>query len=247
MSRRIRLGVNVDHVATIRNARGGQHPDPAHAAKIATMAGADGITFHLREDRRHITDSDLNRIREATHLPLNMEMAATEEMFSKAMEFKPETVMFVPEKREERTTEGGLNVSGECDRLKPMVEKLHGNGSRVSVFIVPIREQVDSAKDLRVDIIELHTGYFAEMLANDNHNEVRREYKRLKDMAEYAVSIGIEPQAGHGLNYHSAEQIVTIPQITELNIGHFLIGESIYVGLDSSIKTMRNVLDEVRK
>lgn len=246
MTERIRLGVNIDHVATIRNARGGEHPDPSFAARVATNAGADGITFHLREDRRHITDSDLARIRARTTLPLNMEMAATEEMLGKALHFKPETVTLVPEKREERTTEGGLNVAGERDKLASFVSKLQDNGTKVSVFIEAEKSQLEAAKALKVDALELHTGRYAELLEEEKDRQSAEELTAIQKMAEYAVSLGIEALAGHGLNYSSAANVARIPHITELNIGHFLIGEAIYVGLDDTIRRMRNVLDEVR-
>lgn len=246
MTKRIRLGVNIDHVATIRNARGGGHPDPSFAAQIATEAGADGITFHLREDRRHITDSDLAEIRARTTLPLNMEMAATEEMLEKALNFKPETVTLVPEKREERTTEGGLNVAGEFEKLAPFVEKLQDNGTKVSVFIEAEKQQLDAAKALNVEALELHAGRYAELLAEEKINQSAEVLIALQEMAEYAESLGIEALAGHGLNYISAANVARIPQITELNIGHFLIGEAIYVGLSETILRMRKILDEVR-
>ena len=246
MTKPIRLGVNIDHVATIRNARGGVHPDPGLAAKIASQAGADGITFHLREDRRHITDSDLSQIRHATDLPLNMEMAVTEEMVGKALEFKPETVTLVPEKREERTTEGGLDVEGEFENLRIFIKNIQKRGIRVSVFIEADSTQVDAAKGLGVEALELHTGRYADLLGNGKNNDSALELKRIKQMAEYSKSIGIEPLAGHGLNYVSAVNVARIPQITELNIGHFLIGEAIYFGLNGTIGKMRTILNEVR-
>ena len=246
MTKPIRLGVNVDHVATLRNARGGVHPDPGFAAKIATGAGADGITFHLREDRRHIVDGDLPQIRAATNLPLNMEMAATEEMLGKALDFKPETVTLVPEKREERTTEGGLDVASERDKLAPIVIKLQDKGIKVSVFIEAKKNQLEAAKQLQVEALELHTGRYAEFLAEENSNQAAEELARIEEMALYAETLGIEAFAGHGLNYVSATSIARIPQITELNIGHFLISEAVYVGLGNAVSRMHGLINEVR-
>ena len=246
MAERSRLGVNIDHVATIRNARGGEHPDPARAAEIATAAGADGITFHLREDRRHIMDPDLQAIRAATGLPINMEMAATEEMHIIAMGFKPETAMFVPEKREERTTEGGLNVAREHNKLAPMIRALQENGSRVSLFIEPDPVQLAAAKSMGADICEFHTGRFVELSLAGDHELAEVELERIAACAAEAVKIGIEPQAGHGLTYDTVKPVAAIPQLTELNIGHFLMGEAIFVGLEASIRRMRDLMDEAR-
>lgn len=246
MTNRIRLGVNIDHVATIRNARGGAHPDVARAAAIATEAGADGITFHLREDRRHIMDPDLQAIRAATHLPLNMEMAATDEMHVIAMDYKPETVMFVPEKREERTTEGGLNAAREHNKLVPMIRTLRENGSRVSLFIEPDPVQLIAAKRMGADITEFHTGRFVELKQAGEEELAAAELERIADCAKRAVDLGIEPQAGHGLTFETVQPVAKIPELTELNIGHFLVGEAIFAGLAPAIEHMRKLMDEAR-
>lgn len=246
MTNRIRLGVNIDHVATIRNARGGAHPDPARAAEMAAAAGADGITFHLREDRRHILDPDLEAIRAATALPINMEMAATDEMHVIAMDFKPETAMFVPEKREERTTEGGLNAAREHNRLAPLVRALKENGSRVSLFIEADPVQIAAAEALKADIVELHTGRYVELVQAGDEALAEVELERIATAARQAVSIGLEPQAGHGLTFDTVSAIAAIPELTELNIGHFLMGEAIFVGLESAVRRMRDLMDEAR-
>ena len=246
MADRIRLGVNIDHVATIRNARGGSHPDIARAAEMATEAGADGITFHLREDRRHIMDPDLQAIRAATHLPLNMETAATDEMHVIAMDYKPETVMFVPEKREERTTEGGLNATREHNKLVPMIRSLKENGSRVSLFIEPDPVQLIAAKRMGADITEFHTGRYVELSLAGEIELAEAELERIADCAKRAIDLGIEPQAGHGLTYDTVQPIAAIPELTELNIGHFLMGEAIFSGLIPAIQHMRQLMDEAR-
>lgn len=246
MAERIRLGVNIDHVATIRNARGGAHPDIARAAQMATEAGADGITFHLREDRRHIMDPDLQAIRAATHLPLNMETAATDEMHVIAMDYKPETVMFVPEKREERTTEGGLNATREHNKLVPMIRMLKENGSRVSLFVEPDPVQLIAAKRMGADITEFHTGRYVELSLAGEIELAEAELERIADCAKRAIDLGIEPQAGHGLTYDTVQPIAAIPELTELNIGHFLMGEAIFSGLIPAIQHMRQLMDEAR-
>ncbi|MEL6726951.1 MAG: pyridoxine 5'-phosphate synthase [Pseudomonadota bacterium] len=246
MANRIRLGVNIDHVATIRNARGGSHPDIARAAQMATEAGADGITFHLREDRRHIMDPDLLAIRAATHLPINMETAATDEMHVIAMDFKPETVMFVPEKRQERTTEGGLNAAREHNKLVPMIRMLKDNGSRVSLFIEPDPVQLIAAKRMGADITEFHTGRYVELSLAGETELAEAELERIADCAKRAIDLGIEPQAGHGLTYETVKPIAAIPELTELNIGHFLMGEAIFAGLVPAIQHMRKLMDEAR-
>jgi pyridoxine 5-phosphate synthase len=246
VTNRIRLGVNIDHVATIRNARGGAHPDIARAAQMATEAGADGITFHLREDRRHIMDPDLQAIRAATHLPINMETAATDEMHVIAMDFKPETVMFVPEKRQERTTEGGLNAAREHNKLVPMIRQLKENGSRVSLFIEPDPVQLIAAKRLGADITEFHTGRYVELSLAGEAELAAAELERIADCAKRAVDLGVEPQAGHGLTYDTVQPVAAIPELTELNIGHFLMGEAIFVGLTPAIQHMRELMDEAR-
>ncbi len=247
MTSRIRLGVNIDHVATIRNARGGDHPDPARAAKLATAAGADGITLHLREDRRHIRDGDLDRIREATSLPINMEMAATSEMLDIALRFKPETAMFVPEKRAELTTEGGLDAARHHNHLSDYVRQLQEGGSRVSFFIEPDPVQLIAASRMGADITEFHTGRFVELILAGEGELAGAELERITNCAAQAVELGIEPQAGHGLTYDTVTPIAAIPEITELNIGHFLMGEAIFVGLEKAVTEMRRLMDTARE
>ena len=242
MTFRLRLGVNIDHVATIRNARGEDHPDPVRAAAIVARAGGDGITAHLREDRRHIRDDDLRRIQAATDLPLNLEMAATAEMLEIALAHKPHAACIVPEKREEVTTEGGLDAAGQHDRLQPVVARLLDAGIRVSLFIGPEERQVEAALRLGAPVVEFHTGEYAH--ATGDHVAV--ELKRIADMAALAAKNGIEPHAGHGLTYTNVQPIAAIPQIMELNIGHFLVGEAIFVGLEASIGRMRELMDAVR-
>lgn len=246
MAEPIRLGVNIDHVATIRNARGGAHPDPMRAAQMASKAGADGITLHLREDRRHIRDGDLDAIRSATDLPLNMEMAATTEMLDIALEFKPETAMFVPEKRAELTTEGGLDAARGHNHLSHFVRQLNENGSRVSLFIEPDLVQLHAAKALGVQITEFHTGRFVELAMAGDGNLAALELDRIRECAEAAVDLGIEPQAGHGLTFETVQPVAAIPEIRELNIGHFLIGEAIYIGLDAAVREMKRLMVEAR-
>ncbi len=224
----LRLGVNIDHVATIRNARGGDHPDPVRAAEIVAAVGGDGITAHLREDRRHIRDGDLSRIQSATGLPLNLEMAATEEMLAIALSHAPHAACIVPEKREERTTEGGLDAAGQHNRLAPIVSRLADAGIRVSLFIEAEERQLEAALRLGVPV------------------ERARELKRIADMAALAAKNGIEPHAGHGLTYENVQPIAAIPQLAELNIGHYLIGEAVFVGLESAVRRMRELMDEAR-
>ena len=242
MADRLRLGVNIDHVATIRNARGGAHPDPLRAAEAAAAAGADGITAHLREDRRHITDRDIDRLMERIALPLNLEMAATEEMLGIALAHRPHAACIVPEKREERTTEGGLDAAGQFDLLRPFVERLTDAGVRVSLFIEPSERQVDAALRLRAPVIEFHTGRYAHL----EGDEAVVEYKRIADAAALAAKNGIEPHAGHGLTFDNVAAIAAIPQLRELNIGHFLIGEAIFTGLEVSVARMRKLMDAAR-
>jgi pyridoxine 5-phosphate synthase len=246
MAGRIRLGVNIDHVATIRNARGGTHPDPMRAALMATEARADGITLHLREDRRHIRDGDLVEIRTATQLPINMEMAATEEMLDIALKFKPETAMFVPEERAELTTEGGLDAARAHNHLAHFVRQLNKNGSRVSFFIEPDMVQLHAAQALGVQICEFHTGRYVEFVQSGESKLAELELDRIRNCAEEAVRIGIEPQAGHGLTFDTVKPVAAIAQITELNIGHFLVGEAIFIGLPAAIAEMRRLMDEAR-
>ena len=240
--RLLRLGVNIDHVATIRNARGTVYPDPVRAALIAQEAGADGITAHLREDRRHITDDDIARLTEALHIPLNLEMAATEEMLAIALRHRPHAVCIVPERREELTTEGGLDAAGMHNHLAPMVDKLSEAGCRVSLFIAPDPRQIEAALRLRVPVVELHTGHYC-----DIEGEARAaELARIADMAALAAKNGLEPHAGHGITYDNVGPIAAIPQIAELNIGHFLIGEAIFLGMHESIAEMRRQMDAAR-
>ncbi len=239
---RLRLGVNIDHVATIRNARGGEHPDPVRAAEIVAACGGDGITVHLREDRRHIHDEDLARVQDATGLPLNLEMAATDEMLAIALQHKPHAACIVPERREERTTEGGLDAAGQHNRLVPIVSRLRDAGIRVSLFIGPDERQIEAAMKLGAPVVELHTGDYAHA-----EGEARAvELKKLADMAALAAKNGIEPHAGHGLTYENVQPIAAIPQITELNIGHYLIGEAVFVGLEASVRRMRELMDAAR-
>ncbi|KHS48120.1 pyridoxine 5'-phosphate synthase [Novosphingobium subterraneum] len=239
---RLRLGVNIDHVATIRNARGGDHPDPVRAAEIVASVGGDGITAHLREDRRHIRDEDLARIQAATNLPLNLEMAATDEMLEIALRHKPHAACIVPERREERTTEGGLDAAGQHNRLAPIVARLSDAGIRVSLFIAPEARQIEAAMKLGAPVVELHTGEYAH--AEGDARAI--ELKRIADMAALAARNGIEPHAGHGLTYENVQPIAAIPQLAELNIGHYLIGEAIFVGLEAAVRRMRDLMDEAR-
>ncbi len=242
----LRLGLNIDHVATVRNARGGPHPDPVRAAALAEAAGADGITIHLREDRRHIRDGDLEAIRKATRLPINLEMAATQEMLAIATRFKPHAACLVPEKREERTTEGGLDVAGLHNQIAPIVRALKEAGSRVSLFIEPESSQLAVAEALSAPVVEFHTGRYAELWLEGDEAGVARELERLKRAAKEAVQRGIEPHAGHGLTFDNVKPIAAIPELAELNIGHFLIGEAIFTGLETAVKRMRALMDEAR-
>lgn len=240
--RYLRLGVNIDHVATIRNARGGIHPDPVRAALAAASSGADGITAHLREDRRHMTDQDIFRLIQEIDLPLNLEMAATEEMLEIALRHAPHAACFVPEKRQERTTEGGLEVANAQERLEPFVRQLADAGIRVSLFIEPDVNQINAAVELGAEVVELHTGAYSE--ANGITQE--KMLQRIASAAEHAEKVGIECHAGHGLSFQTVAAVAAIPTIKELNIGHFLIGEAIFAGLESSIKRMRILMDQAR-
>lgn len=242
MKRALRLGVNIDHVATIRNARGGPDPDPVRAAKLAANAGADGITAHLREDRRHITDNDITRLASEIDLPLNLEMAATDEMLEIALRHKPHAACLVPEKREERTTEGGLDAVGGHNHLSHYVARLTRAGIRVSLFVEPDRAQVDAAVTLGAPVVELHVGRYAGLSGDDQ----RAELDRIASVAAYCDEIGLECHAGHGLTFDNVAHIAAIPQIFELNIGHFLIGEAIFGGLDSTVRRMRALMDKSR-
>ena len=240
--RPLRLGVNIDHVATIRNARGGTHPDPVRAARVAAAAGADGITAHLREDRRHISDGDIRRLRDEIDLPLNLEMAATDEMLGIALEHIPHAACIVPEKRAERTTEGGLDVAGGGERLARIVKALDGAGIRVSLFVEPDRAQLEAARAVGAPVVELHTGAYCEAEGARRAQELAR----IVEAARIAEAIGLECHAGHGLSFDTVGPVAQIPTIAELNIGHFLIGEAIFGGLDSAIRRMRALMDKAR-
>jgi pyridoxine 5-phosphate synthase len=241
-SGRLRLGVNIDHVATIRNARGGDLPDPVRAALLAAEAGADGITAHLREDRRHIRDEDISELTRRLEIPLNLEMAATEEMLEIALRHRPHAACLVPERREERTTEGGLDAAGQDNHLLPYVARLTAASIRVSLFIEPDPRQIEAAIRLKAPVVELHTGRYAHLGGEERAVELRR----LADAAALAAKNGIEPHAGHGLNFANVQPVAAIPQIRELNIGHFLIGEAIFTGLGDSVSRMRALMDEAR-
>lgn len=244
---RLRLGVNIDHVATIRNARGGDVPDPVRAAKMAEAAGADGITAHLREDRRHITDGDIDRLMEALTLPLNFEMAATDEMQAIALRHKPHAVCIVPEKREEKTTEGGLEVAREENRLAHFIAPLREAGCRVSIFIAADQRQIEAAARIGAPVIELHTGAYCDAHAEGRFEDRDAELKRLQEMASFGHSLGLEVHAGHGLTFDTVSPIAMFPEVIELNIGHYLIGEAIFSGLDSAIRRMRDLMDRARR
>lgn len=243
---RLRLGVNIDHVATVRNARGGREPDPVRAALLAEKAGADGITAHLREDRRHITDTDISRLIEGLTLPLNLEMAATDEMLAIALRHTPHAACIVPERREERTTEGGLDALGGHNHLQRFVSELGTANIRVSLFIEPDRRQLDAAKRLAAPVVELHTGAYCEAAIAGDTRTAERHLTRLRDAAVYGAAIGLEVHAGHGLTYATVTPVAAMPELAELNIGHFLIGEAIFVGLESSVHRMRKLMDEAR-
>ena len=242
MSRGLRLGVNIDHVATIRNARGGDHPDPVRAAFAAAAAGADGITAHLREDRRHITDQDIDRLTAKLTIPLELEMAATEEMLKIALRHRPHAACIVPEKREERTTEGGLDAAGQHNQLAYYVDRLGKANIRVSLFIEPDPRQIEAAIQLGAPVVEFHTGRYAHL----DGEECALELRRIADAAALAVKNGIEPHAGHGLSFDNVAPIAAIPQLKELNIGHFLVGEAIFTGFEASVRQMRELMDEAR-
>lgn len=242
----LRLGVNIDHVATVRNARGGTYPDPVRAAKLAEEAGADGITAHLREDRRHITDADIDALMEALTVPLNFEMAATEEMQKIALRHKPHAVCIVPEKREERTTEGGLEVAREENRLAHYIAPLRDAGCRVSIFIAADKKQIEAAHRIGAEVIELHTGAYCDYHAEGRFEDRDRELEALRDMSAYAHSLGLEVHAGHGLTYDTVQPVAAFPEVKELNIGHFLIGEAIFRGLSPAVQEMRRLMDEAR-
>jgi pyridoxine 5-phosphate synthase len=242
----LRLGVNVDHVATIRNARGGRHPDPVRAAKLAIAAGADGITAHLREDRRHIRDDDIARLKAEIDKPLNFEMAATAEMVAIALKTQPHAVCLVPEKRTERTTEGGLDAVKQRAQLAPVVRELKHAGIRVSLFIVAAAAQIEAAAEIGAPVVELHTGSWCDGLIERRAAEAAAEWELIRAGALLGKSLGLEVHAGHGLDYASAETIAALPQIVELNIGHFLVGEAVFEGLGETIKFMRAAMDRGR-
>jgi pyridoxine 5-phosphate synthase len=245
---RLRLGVNIDHVATIRNARGESYPDPARAAEVAIAAGADGITAHLREDRRHIADSDIDALAALTKRrgrPLNFEMAVTDEMLAIALRHKPRAACLVPERREEVTTEGGLNVAGEHNRIAPVVARLKEAGIRVSLFIEADERQIAAAADVGAQVIELHTGAYC-MAVRERRPEAEPLYRRLREGAAQAAALGLEVHAGHGIDYETVSAVAAIPEVAELNIGHFLIGEAIFTGLDAAIRRMRALMDAAR-
>ena len=242
----LRLGVNIDHVATIRNARGGRHPDPVRAAKLAIAAGADGVTAHLREDRRHISDDDIARLKAEIARPLNLEMAATTEMVAIALRTRPNAACLVPERRAERTTEGGLDVAGGRADLMPKIGELRANGIRVSLFIAADPAQIEAAAAVGAPVIEIHTGAWCHALTDGIGALADSEWRRIRDGARLAKRLGLEVHAGHGLDYESAEIIAALPEIVELNIGHFLIGEAVFTGFDEAIKTMRRAMDRGR-
>ena len=241
-----RLGVNIDHVATVRNARGGEHPDPVRAAKLAEACGADGITAHLREDRRHIRDDDMDRLKGELGLPLNFEMAATDEMVEIATRIRPHAACLVPERREERTTEGGLNVAGQKQALAAHIDRLAAADIRVSLFIDPEEEQIQAAKDLGAPVIELHTGAYAEAALATDKQALIKTFEDLRRGAELAHELGIEVHAGHGLTFFNVQNIAALPQVRELNIGHFLVGEAIFMGLDGAIREMKRLISDAR-
>lgn len=242
----LRLGVNIDHVATVRNARGGAYPDPLRAAKLAEEAGADGITAHLREDRRHISDADIDGLMEVLSVPLNFEMAATPEMQQIALRHKPHAVCIVPEKREERTTEGGLEVAREENKLAHFIAPLRDVGCRVSIFIAADQRQIEAAHRIGAEVIELHTGAYCDAVSEGHTDIATRELDSLRQMSTFAHSLGLEVHAGHGLTYDTVQPVAAFPEVRELNIGHFLIGEAIFRGLTPAIAEMRRLMDEAR-
>lgn len=243
---KLRLGVNIDHVATVRNARGGDNPDPVRAALLAEAAGADGITAHLREDRRHIIDSDIERLMEDLTVPLNFEMAATEEMQAIALRLKPHAVCLVPEKREERTTEGGLDVAKNDNALGAYIAPLRDAGARVSMFIAAEKSQLDASARIGAPVVELHAGAYADAWAEGRWDERDAELAKITEMAAYGVSIGLEVHVGHGLTYDSVGPVAALPDVMELNIGHFLMGEAMFRGLPNAIAEMRRCMDIAR-
>jgi len=243
---KLRLGINIDHVATLRNARGGADPDPVRAALMAQKAGADGITAHLREDRRHISDADIDALMEALVVPLNFEMAATDEMQKIALRHKPHAVCIVPEKREERTTEGGLEVAREENQLAHFIAPLRDAGCRVSIFIAADQRQIEAAHRIGAQVIELHTGAYCDAHADGDFTTRDVELEKMREMSAFAHSLGLEVHAGHGLTYDTVKPVAAFPEVMELNIGHFLIGEAIFRGLNPAISEMRRLMDEAR-
>ena len=242
----LRLGVNIDHVATIRNARGGPHPDPVRAAHLAAAAGADGITAHLRGDRRHIVDDDMRRLKDEIGLPLNFEMAATAEMLKICLEVAPHACCLVPENREERTTEGGLDVAGQHTFLAPFIRELTDAGVRVSLFIDPEAHQVEAARSTGAPVIEIHTGAYYEATAATEPRRIKDELEKIREAAELGAGLGLEVHAGHGLTFHNVQPVAAIPQLVELNIGHFMIGESVFMGLAEVIREMKRLMQDAR-
>ncbi|WP_299025320.1 pyridoxine 5'-phosphate synthase [uncultured Sulfitobacter sp.] len=243
---KLRLGVNIDHVATVRNARGGDTPDPLRAARIAQEAGADGITAHLREDRRHISDADIEGLMDILTVPLNFEMAATPEMQAIALRHKPHAVCIVPEKREERTTEGGLEVAREENRLAHFIAPLREAGSRVSIFIAAEQRQLEAAHRIGAQVVELHSGAYCDAFHEGRYEDADAELAKLRDMATFGYELGLEMHVGHGLTYDTVSPVAAFPEVVELNIGHFLIGEAIFLGLEPAIAEMRRLMDDAR-
>lgn len=242
----LRLGVNIDHVATIRNARGGDHPDPVRAAQLVATAGADGITAHLREDRRHIRDDDMRRLKEEVGLPLNFEMAATAEMLKLCTEVMPHACCIVPENRNERTTEGGLDVSGQHNFIAPFVRELNDAGIRASLFVDPEIRQIEAAKSAGAPVIEIHTGAYYEAAAATEPKRIESEFEKIRKAAAFADELGLEVHAGHGLTFHNVQPVAALPQIQELNIGHFLVGEAVFMGLAEAVKEMKRLMQDAR-
>lgn len=242
----IRLGVNIDHVATLRNSRGGEHPDPVRAALIAASAGADSITAHLREDRRHIRDEDMRRLKEAVGLPLNFEMAATAEMLTVCTEVRPHACCIVPENRNERTTEGGLDVAGQHNFLAPFIRELLASGVRVSLFIDPQQKQIEAAASTGAPVIEIHTGAYHEACATSDRKKIGRELDQIRRAAEFAAGLGLEVHAGHGLTFQNVQPVAAIPEIVELNIGHFIVSEAVFMGLAAAVKEMKQLMNDAR-
>jgi pyridoxine 5-phosphate synthase len=243
---KLRLGVNIDHVATVRNARGSAYPDPVRAAKLAEAAGADGITAHLREDRRHISDADIDGLMEALEVPLNFEMAATDEMQAIALRHKPHAVCIVPEKREELNTEGGLEVARQENRLAHFIAPIREAGCRVSLFVAADMAQIEAAHRIGADIVELHAGAYCDLFHEGEFDRSKAELEKLREMSTYAHSLGLEVHAGHGFTYDTVKPVAEFPEVLELNIGHFIIGEAIFIGLQPAMQQMRDLMDEVR-